>query len=59
MQINTVERLFNIVTKYKSEENGMVSKEVYELIDRLERSGDWNEINELIEKIQKLQEVEK
>ena len=37
----------------------MVSKEMYELIDQLERSGDWSEIDELIEKIQKLQEVEK
>ena len=31
-----------------------MSEELYKLIDKLERSGDWNEINELIEKIQNL-----
>ena len=30
--------------------------ELYRLIDRLERSGDWKEINELIKEIQTLTE---
>ena len=33
-----------------------MNTELYRLIDRLERSGDWNEINDLIEQIQKLEE---
>lgn len=43
---------------YNMGEGVMVSKEMYDLIDRLERSGDWNEINELIAKIQNLKESE-
>lgn len=31
-----------------------MNKELYKLIDRLERSGDWEEIDDLIEKIQNL-----
>lgn len=32
--------------------------ELYKLIDRLERSGDWAEINELIKEIQRITEEE-
>ena len=62
--MQTAKRLYNVGRQllqdnYNMGEGVMVSKEMYELIDQLERSGDWSEIDELIEKIQKLQEVEK
>ena len=62
--MQTAKRLYNVgrqllQVNYNMGEGVMVSKEMYELIDQLERSGDWSEIDELIEKIQKLQEVEK